>query len=276
MRRYDSGDVVRLVDEKALRLPPAKGWYAYRVELVMVWIIIGFPLSLFLAISAQDAGMVFLPLLLGCGILLCLRLVSFARGFTEYYTAGCLALSLQAAIFILPPLLFVVSSLLSMNAGSLGLSWILVSIIMIVGIVCSLPYLYMKRVTFAYRLLPLIVFFAVGSINASFRLDGAPIDMYATVTITPGVIIAWRMMRFRSDLGSIWDVSLLIRPVGDAKFEPTWIIRQVNALLSLVRSRREQLDEVEDDELGMEGIEDAAEPSQLISIKSIDGPESIS
>lgn len=271
--RYDSGDVVRLVDERALRLPPAKGWYAYRLELTMVGIIVGLPLGAFLAVSAQDPGLVFLPLLVGCGFLLALRVVSFAQGFNEYYTAGCLVLSMQAALFILPLLFLVIGALLGLNATSMGLSWMVVSIMMIVGLVLSLPYLYMKRVTFAYRLLPLILLFSIGSINASLRLDGAPVDYFASATVAPGILILWRLMRFRSDLGAIWDVSLIIRPIAGATFKPLWVMQQLGACVDRLRRRDEEQDEDGEDELGMGGAEDA-EPSNLTSIKSIPaGPE---
>lgn len=269
--RYDSGDVVRLVDEKVIRLPPSKGWYAYRVELTLVGIIMGTPLGLYLSISAQDPGLVFLPMLVGCGFLLALRLLSFGQGLKEYITAGCIVLSVQASIFILPLLFFVIASLLGLNATSLGLSWVVVSIVMFIALILSLPYLYMKRVTFAFRLLPLIILFLIGSLNASLRLDGAPVDMFACATVAPGVIMLWQMMRFRADLGAIWDVSLIIRPIGDAKFKPLWIMKQLSLFIEKVKNRNSMAAEEEDeDELGMKGAEEAAiEPTPLTSIKYI-------
>lgn len=269
--RYDSGDVVRLVDEKALRLPPAKGWFAYRLELVLVGLLVGFPLGLFLAVSSQDPGLAFLPMLIGCAILLTLRVVAFAKGFSEYYTAGCLVLSVQAAIFLLPLLFFVIGSLLGMNATSLGLPWMSVSIMIIIGLVLSLPYLYMKRVTFAYRLLPVIFLFALGTINAAIRLDGEPIDVFCSATIAPSVVLLLRLMKFRTDLGSIWDVSLIIRPISDAQFEPMWIMKQISKFMDKFKGKysTEEEEEFADDELGMGGVEDAG-PTNLTSIKTVE------
>ena len=253
-----------------MRLPPAKGWFAYRLELVLVGLIIGFPLGLFLAVSSDDPGFAFLPMLVGCAVLLTLRMVTFAKGFSEYYTAGCLVLSVQAAIFLLPLFFFVIGSVLGMNATSLGLSWMIVSVMMIIGLVLSLPYLYMKRVTFAYRLLPIILLFAVGTINASTRLDGAPVDVFCSATIAPGVILLLRLMKFRTDLGSIWDVSLIIRPIGNAQFEPMWITKQISNFINKIKGQDQGVEEEEftDDELGMGGVEDA-EPTNLTSIKTV-------
>ncbi len=213
---------MRLVDEKDLRLPPAKGWYAYRVELVLVGILVGFPIALLMAVFSNSAGMIFLPLLIGSTYLLCLRIISFGKNFMLFYSAGCIALSAQAFLFISPLLLLMMASVMGMTAS--GSSWTIVSALLILGMILSLPYLYMKRVTFAVMMMPFIFLTAVGSFNASLRLSGAPIDTYCSITVAPGILICILLLKCRQRMGSIWDVSLIIRPIDNAEFKPMWIV----------------------------------------------------
>ncbi len=56
--RYDTGDELRMVEEHLLRLPSAKGLYAYRTELRFCFIVLFFPLAVAASIMLSTPGMV--------------------------------------------------------------------------------------------------------------------------------------------------------------------------------------------------------------------------
>lgn len=71
--RYNTGDEIRFVKEKHLRLPAEKRAYAYRVELAMVGTIGSLPLFLMVAIQIGVPTLALMGILIASAILAVLR-----------------------------------------------------------------------------------------------------------------------------------------------------------------------------------------------------------
>lgn len=216
--RYDTGDEVRMVPESQLRLPPGKGCYAYRVELCLALLVLFFPIGVLAAITISPALFVF-PLLILSLALLYLRVAAFLEYFREYYTAGCLVIAKQSALFTVPILMLLISSLLTLGQESLQLPWSVCAMLFIVTMFSALPVIYFKRPTFAVMFLVLAVQVGAFLLLAALRLDETPIDPYIATTLAPVVTSTYTLFKYRKLLGFVWDVSLIIRPLKYDQYE---------------------------------------------------------
>jgi hypothetical protein len=243
-----------VVPEKDLRLPPAKGWYAYRIELFLVGVISFTPLSLALGLLVGEPGLLFLPLFFGSLFLVLLRTYNFYQNMVEFYSAGCIMITRQNALFILPSLFCLIGSGIGLSASATQ-SWTTTVIMLVLGIGCSLPFLYMKRVTFAVMLLPALFLFGIGGFDAAARLDGYALDFNASFTVVPNILLCFLLLKYRKLLGSIYDVSLIIRPINNAEFHPSYPILLARYL------KKRCLDQDSDDEGESKGDEEESKDS---------------
>eukprot|EP01039_Chlorochromonas_danica_P005381 gene5381-5919_t len=212
--RYDTGDEVRFVAGSELRLSAEKGAFAYRVEIGLVGLYIGFPLGLVLAILMVNPGMTFLaPLIVG-GVLFLIRLDNFLN-YAYNFIEGGLYVILRSTMFFSLPLLFLfltgivgLVSLTSIKESSFG-----VVILLLLTLISSIPVIYIIRPH--YGLLALVIFLQIctsvvllaiqwQSEGKAFLSLGIPLAPFFTATFC--------LKYLRIHLNSIWDVSLVIRP----------------------------------------------------------------
>ena len=212
---YDAGDQLRLISEKLLRLPPAKGDFAYKVEIGMVIVITTFPLTLLNAINQKtDAGRanVFVMVLVVAIVLLLLRvelLINYARLFK--YSGFSIILSLSMVYLIPIVFLVVASSPLVVEQGR----WISMAAAWIVTKMLSIPFLYTMKPS--YGILGAVLFLqtSVGFVLMAEYLDDniQPILTMNSLglTLVPFATAAITCIYYRYILDKVWDVTLTIR-----------------------------------------------------------------
>jgi len=209
--KYDPGDELRYVPEQAIRLPPNKGNYAYRVEMCMVFIAVTFPLGI-IAAYVVDPGLVFFGPLLAGLLLTSLRLASVCKYFRDYYAAGFGMIFKLSMVYTLPVLLMTISSALPYLLDSIGMGWTHVAYAWIATFVSTVPTLYMMRPSMVLLFSPLFFQLAVGGYLLGQYLDGTPLHPYIAVALIPFFTATVNLLYYRNLLGDIWDVSLVIRP----------------------------------------------------------------
>jgi hypothetical protein len=242
---YDTGDEVRLIEENELRLPPAKGSYAYLVELSIALVILFIPMALMLAIYLHSVGIAFLPFLLFSFILFISRLNEFLNAFIEYYAAGCCLIFQQHLLFLYPLLFLFISTLLMILSTVLlifhMIPIIVITIFIIFTMFISLPIIYIKRPTFAILALVLFAQLSLCFLLISIRLDGHGKSFIPWVMVDtfPALTSVYTLLRYRRWLGYIWDVSLIIRPVEYSDYEVSTLRQWYDSLKEFIDSRRQ-------------------------------------
>ena len=256
--RYDTGDDVRVVEEHELRLPPGKGAMAYRTELCISLLILFFPLSIIGAILVSP-GFFFLPTLALSAFLLSYRAYAFVDTFREYYTAGCCVIFQQSMIFSLPLLMLLVTSVFGLLRESLGMSWIVIAALIIVTEVTAIPVIYIKRPTFAVMIGILFIESSLTFILLALKLDGVKFNPYVLVDLFPAFVGIYTLLRFRRWLGHVWDVSMRIRPLEYAYYEPSFLgvlFKKLGIFSAKVAPENEDESYEDDDEEESEDDED--------------------
>ena len=209
--KYDPGDELRYVPEKAIRLPPNKGNYAYRVEMCMVFIAVTFPLGIIAAYIIEPGLVFFGPLLVGI-VLTALRVGSIFKYFSDYYAAGFWMIFKLSMLFTVPVILMTISSILPYMKASFGVGWTYVTYAWILTFLSCIPTLYMMRPSMVVLTAPIFFQLAVGGYLLGQYLDGTPIHPYIAVALVPFITTTINLIYYRNLLGDIWDVSLVIRP----------------------------------------------------------------
>lgn len=222
--KYDTGDDVRVVEEHELRLPPGKGAMAYRTELGITLLVLFFPLALAAAIVVSP-GFLFAPALLFSAVMICYRLYSFVDTFIEFYSAGCCVIFQQNMIFTLPLLLLLGTSVSGLMKETLGLPWLMVAGLLMVTELFALPVIYIKRPTFAVMIGVLFLESSLTFVMIALRLDGYDFVPYMVIDLFPAFMGVFTLLKFRRWLGFVWDVSMNIRPLEFAYYEPSFIGR---------------------------------------------------
>lgn len=209
--KYDPGDELRYVPESAIRLPPNKGNYAYRVEMCMVFIAVTFPMGI-IAAYVIDPGLIFFgPLLVGL-FLTALRFSSICKYFSDYYAAGLWMIFKLSMVYTVPVVLMTISSVLPYLKSSLGLGWTHVTYAWVITFLSTAPTLYMMRPSMLLLFSPLFFQLAVGGYLLGQYLDGTPLHPYIAIALIPFFTATVNVIYYRNLLGDIWDVSLVIRP----------------------------------------------------------------
>eukprot|EP00603_Paraphysomonas_imperforata_P000158 CAMPEP_0114433898 /NCGR_PEP_ID=MMETSP0103-20121206/11950_1 /TAXON_ID=37642 ORGANISM="Paraphysomonas imperforata, Strain PA2" /NCGR_SAMPLE_ID=MMETSP0103 /ASSEMBLY_ACC=CAM_ASM_000201 /LENGTH=814 /DNA_ID=CAMNT_0001603703 /DNA_START=52 /DNA_END=2496 /DNA_ORIENTATION=- len=246
--KYDTGDDVRVVEEHELRLPPGKGAMAYRTELGIAMLVLFFPLGLMGAIM-MGPGLLFFPTLLFSISLLLYRIHSFFETFFEYYSAGCCVIFQQSMIFTTPILMLFITSLFGLMKESLGVSWIVIAVLVIVTELTAMPVIYIKRPTFAVMVGILFFETSLTFLFLALKLDGVFLIPYMLVDLFPGFVAIYTLLRFRRWLGYVWDVSMRIRPLEFDFYEPSYLgqLLKKSGLFSKKVSPTEE-DESDEDE----------------------------
>ncbi len=213
--RYDGGDELRLVSEKLLRLPPAKGDFAYKVELGMVAIIASLPLMLMNAITqdttAGQAG-VFSVVLAVAVLLLLLRielLINYARLFKFSGLYVILKLSL---VYLVPIVLLIVAA--SPQLVTMG-GWTATAAAWIATKILALPFLYTLKPSFGLLGGLLFLQTSAGCVLLATYLDHGnsaflTLDMML-LTLTPFATALLTLAYYRYILDKVWDVTITIR-----------------------------------------------------------------
>lgn len=209
--KYDPGDELRYVPEKAIRLPPNKGNYAYRVEMCMVFIAVTFPLGVIAAYTVQPGLIFFGPLLVGL-YLSAVRIGSIFKYFSDYYAAGFCMIFKLSMVFTIPVILMTISSILPYLKDSFGVGWTYVTYAWIATFLSCIPTLYMMRPSMIVLFAPIFMQLAIGGYLLGQYLDGTPIHPYIAVALVPFITTIINLIFYRTHLGNIWDVSLVIRP----------------------------------------------------------------
>lgn len=164
---YESGEILRYINEAQLRLPPAKKPYMYRIELAMCVLILVFPVSLLAAIYIQPVFILLGPFLVSLYLSL-LRVLMFLRYFFMYSSTGLLPVLSMTIIFSLPVWLLCVACVIAflfIHPGSY-VTWMDVFYALVMVKVTTLPLLLMMRSFF----LPIAILVFVQLIVGEFFL----------------------------------------------------------------------------------------------------------
>lgn len=229
--RYDPGDELRFVDDAALRLPPQKGFYAYRVELGMVVLVLTFPLFLLIAVSSTGTtgqGLVLLPLFLVSLSLLLERVYCLIKSFLDYYQAGFMSAFRLFLLYSLPLILLVAASgsALSIDKTSKSSSsgWSCVCIVFNLAQLSSLHLLYMMRPTYCLMLTVLLPLAFAGEYLAAGFVSSTGLGLDLGYCLLPLLLTVLMLKYIRRHIHAVWDVCLVVRPpmLFDAPSAPVW------------------------------------------------------
>lgn len=205
--RYDPGDELRLVLEENLRLPPEKRSFAYRVETMMVVLVLFFPLGIIAASIAVPAAIVLGPLLVAL-VLFPIRLYRTIMTMRTYHYAGMCPIFRLALFFTLPLFLLLLGSVLPF----LGASWTIVAILLIGAKLTACPVLYVQKPNFAVFALGLFLQTSAGLYLLGAYMDGNPVHPMLGVALAPIFTACVSAIYIRRNLHAVWDVQLTIRP----------------------------------------------------------------
>ena len=205
--RYDPGDELRLVLEENLRLPPEKRTYAYRVEMMMVFLVLTFPLGIAIASIGLPAAVFFGPLVVSL-VLFSIRVVRTIATMRKYHYAGICPTLRIATFFTLPLLLLLLAAVLPFLGGA----WTPVAILFIAAKFSALPVLYVQKPNFAVFALALFVQTGAGMFLTAKYVDGQPVHPNLGIALAPFFSATLTAMYFRLSLAAVWDVQLKIRP----------------------------------------------------------------
>jgi hypothetical protein len=208
IRRYDTGETLRYVSEKAIRLPPIKRVFAYRVELCMAILIITFPICVYTSFQLQQ-GLFFSGFLLVGAYLLLLRIGMFVKYAYKYHAAGLCSICGLSLFLTAPVFTMFLTGVLSYSVGSI-VTWAQVYYSFCLTLLLSIPLLVMMRSE--YFSVALIVFgqILVAGILIAQHLDNKskqPI-IYPFIPVATTVITLKVLRRF---LSTIIDPCLVIR-----------------------------------------------------------------
>jgi hypothetical protein len=110
--RYDTGDELRLIGEKLLRLPPAKGDSAAILEVGMVFFITTLPVSFYVALNATTEftqACVFAGILVVGVIMLIVRVELLINYEHHFKFAGLCNIFRLTAVYLAPTILMIIA-----------------------------------------------------------------------------------------------------------------------------------------------------------------------
>jgi hypothetical protein len=217
--RYDTMDEIRFVLHKSLRTVPEKGPYAFRVELSMVAISVLSPLGAALGVLTGNFGFLFVGALIASTMLFCIRMVTFLQYLNNYYNAGCSVIARLSSLYIFPLLFIMIASIVAVVGGRSPSSWPVVAALFIVGLLTSIPVLYMMRPTFA--LIGAVLFFQVGLglVLVAGHVSQSVQFAYIAIPLAPFLTTALVLKLLRRHLHTVWDVSLIMHPARDTSVD---------------------------------------------------------
>jgi len=143
------GDELRLVAEKNLRLPPAKGAFAYKVEMGMVVIVLTWPLAVLTVVNARTTATrsnAFIVVLLVAVALFVLRLELLFNYARLFKYSGFVVILKLSTVYLVPIVLLIVAT--SPTVVTLGgkNGWKSMAAAWIAAKCLSLPFLYAMKV----------------------------------------------------------------------------------------------------------------------------------
>lgn len=213
--RYDTGDELRFVEARCLRLGAQKGTFAYRIELGMIIIFVAFPFGLYLAASSGDFGLVFLGPLIVSVCLLTARVMQFIQYAINYHDAGVCVIAKTFLLFSLPLIFLLAASAVGISSASNSNSWAGIAALFILTKFAALPVLFMLRPT--YMVIAMIVFLqtVVGMIMLSMFDDNPELFLnYRAIPLAPFITVTLMLKYMRREMHNIWDVCHVIRQAG--------------------------------------------------------------
>lgn len=222
--RYDTGDEVRFVSEKMIRLRPEKRSYAYYVELGMVFIVFLSPLLLAIGMSQKAYGMVGIPTMIVSCLLLSIRIYSFIQNFYNYPQAGICIVFRLALLYSLPLIFLMIAGALALTAVEPS-AWLPIAVVFTLGIFSSLPVLYMMRVPFMLAVLPLFFQVSAGLFLLALYANGLFPFPLLGIVMGPMFSLGVSLKFLRRQLHNIWDVCLVVRPPLDtSEINPSFLM----------------------------------------------------
>lgn len=110
--RYDTGDELRLIDEKLLRLPPAKGDSAAILEVGMVFFIATLPITFYISLTATSEftrACVFVGILIVGVTMLIVRVELLINYASHFKYAGLCNIFRLTAVYLAPTILMIIA-----------------------------------------------------------------------------------------------------------------------------------------------------------------------
>lgn len=229
--RYDPGDELRFVEERAIRTIPEKRAYAFRVEMGLVVIALLSPLGLALGLVSGNIGLSMLGLLVVSTALLSIRLVMIAQYFINYFDAGLVPVLKLSAIYTLPLLFLMIASAIGVGSGASPSAWSGVAVLLILTKVSTLPYLYIYRPPYLVIGGSVFLLSSIGIVGMSMYASSPASVVYITLPIAPILIMTIWIKIIRTNLHNIWDVCLIIRPAKNTEFENPSVLGKAKDLI---------------------------------------------
>jgi hypothetical protein len=209
--KYDPGDELRFVPETALRLPPEKRKFAYRVEMCVVSLVFTVPLGL-IAAYAIDPGLIFFgPAIMGVFLLL-LRINIFFKNFYSHFSAGCCIIFRLSLFYTLPIIFLIIASASPYLAPGMGLPYVMVSYAWAAVFIFVLPIFYIMKPAMIVFGTPLFILFVACLYLTGRYLDGNPLMPYVALCYLPLFLMTLYLIYLRRKLHTIWDVCAKARP----------------------------------------------------------------
>ena len=205
--RYDPGDELRLVLEENLRLPPEKRAYAYRIEMMIVFLVLTFPLGIAIASLGLPGAIFFGPFIVAL-VLFSIRIYRTVTTMRKYHYAGICPILRTAIFFTLPLFLLLLATVLPF----LGSNWTTVAILFIAAKLTACPVLYVQKPNFAIFALALFLQSGAGMYMTAKYADGAPVHPNLGIAFAPFFSASLTVMYYRRYLVAVWDVQLKMRP----------------------------------------------------------------
>jgi hypothetical protein len=225
--RYDTGDEIRFVDHKSLRLGFQKPRFAYRVEMGLVIFMILFTFACLLtSVSTMYLNLLFLGPLLISVFFFSFRWYLMIQYVVNFHHAGAWVIGKTTFVFTLPWFFLMIASSLGLSyrlptATSSNNSLTGIVALLILTKVTSLPLLYIVRPI--YAIIGSIIFLqtSIALIFLSIYVSAYPLSnetnsnvfaKYIACGIGPLITTALTLKYLRTALHTIWDVCLVIRP----------------------------------------------------------------
>lgn len=211
---YTSGETLRYVDEKLLRLPSLKQKLAYRIEMCMVILILSFPILLIVSYIRKNISYIFLGSLVVSGYLLVVRIIKSIHYLYSHYKAGLFRILKLSFLFTLPILLlFILSFAILFIKNSSYISLEIICYLFIIVKLLSLILVSMIRSTYAIMLAIIFLQAIIGEYLIARQLDGYHVVDNNNIgfLLIPFFTMTLTIKYFRMILHTIWDVCLIIR-----------------------------------------------------------------
>ena len=215
---YDSGEELRYVLERHLRLPPEKGASAYVVEVILLFFIILQPVFLYAAVSSETPGIFGTGFLLIGLVLFVYKIGMFVIRLGQQIEAGCCQIFKIHFFFMLPFLLMIIAGLSALTGA-----YMQAAVYFIILCLYSTMLLMMMKATFGG--MGMIIFFqaSIAAYLAAMwcEADGDETQLWHPsflIHMAPSITSGITLIVFRFAIEYIWHVHLTIRPLFN--FDP--------------------------------------------------------